>query len=90
MSDGRFLFDSVGRLFAARLSNLQPCLKVLDRELVSRVPRGLYQDIFAMNKEDEDRQIRETRSLLQKAGQRNASYETVSYDVFPSVLPSFD
>jgi hypothetical protein len=32
-----------------------------------------------MNKEDEDRQIRETRSLLQKAGQRNASLETVSY-----------
>jgi len=36
----------------------------------------------AMNKEDEDRQIRETRSLLQKAGQRNASYETVSYRRF--------
>jgi Apoptosis inhibitory protein 5 (API5) len=30
-----------------------------------------------MNKEDEDRQIRETRSLLQKAGQRNAPLDTV-------------
>lgn len=31
-----------------------------------------------MNKADEDRQIRETRSLLQKAGQRNAPLDTVS------------
>jgi len=29
-----------------------------------------------MNKEDEDRQLRETRSLLQKAGQRSAPVET--------------
>lgn len=36
-----------------------------------------------MNKEDEARQIRETRSLLQKAGQRHVPLETVRIKMMP-------